>query len=464
MTNNVLSRIIDNKRAEVKERKKLKPLDSFKNELTKSNRSLFNSLSSEHSDFIFECKKASPSKGLLRENFNLDDILPSYKRYASAISVLTDFTFFQGSFEYLEKVARTVSQPVLCKDFFIECYQVYEARYQQADAILLMLSVLNDSEYKKLAKVAAEFDLDVLTEVHDETEMQRAIALDAKIIGVNNRNLKDLSIDLATTEILIESLAHEDKLGKIFISESGISSHADVKRLSSMVSGFLVGSSLMEKDDLSQQCKSLIYGNIKICGLGDNEAALHAEKMGASYGGLIFHPKSPRYVSKEKAKEVISGVPMDFVGVFVDEPIDSLVAIANELNLAVIQLHGQESIEYVADLKNRLPKIQIWKAISAKNNDYITQQVDRFLPFVDKILVDTHSAKKRGGVGKPFDWDVISNLPQDKIIIAGGLNQSNILQAQKLNTFALDVNSGVEHRPGVKNISLITSLFEILKP
>jgi len=463
MTSNVLSRIVNNKRAEVGERKKQKPLDSIKNGLAKSNRSLYRALSNEYSDFILECKKASPSKGLLREVFDLDEILLSYKRYASAISVLTDFTFFQGSFEYLEKAARTVEQPVLCKDFFIDSYQIYEARFHGADAILLMLSVLNDSEYETLAKTAAELNLDVLTEVHDEKEMQRAIALDAKIIGINNRNLKDLSIDLKTTENLIKLVSDKDKLGRFFISESGISSHADVKRLSSMVSGFLVGSSLMEKYDLSQQCKSLIYGNIKICGLSNNETALHAEKMGASYGGLIFHPKSPRYVSKEKAKEVIKNVPMDFVGVFVDEPLDNLVAISSELNLAVIQLHGQESIEYVADLKNRLPKIQIWKAISSKNSKHITQQVDRFLPLVDKILVDTHNEEKRGGIGKAFDWDLISNLPQDKIILAGGLAQSNIMQAQKLNTFALDVNSGVEDKPGVKNISLITSLFEILK-
>jgi indole-3-glycerol phosphate synthase/phosphoribosylanthranilate isomerase len=282
MVSNLLTKIVDNKHVEIKDRKKLKPLDSIKNGLVKSNRSLYLALSSEYSDFILECKKASPSKGLLRENFDLDEILSSYKRYASAISVLTDFTFFQGSFKYLEKVARTVEQPVLCKDFFIDSYQVYEARYHQADAILLMLSVLNDSEYETLAKTAAELNLDVLTEVHNKKEMQRALTLDAKIIGINNRNLKDLSIDLKTTEKLIDLVADKDKIGRLFISESGISSHADIKNLSSFVNGFLVGSSLMEKDNLTQQCKSLIYGKIKICGLSDNKTSLHAEKIGAS--------------------------------------------------------------------------------------------------------------------------------------------------------------------------------------
>ncbi len=463
MANNVLTKIVENKRDEVKEREQRRSLDSFKNKLVPSSRSLYSALSSNRSEFIFECKKASPSKGLLRENFDLDEILSSYQDYASAISVLTDFNYFQGSFEHLEKVSRSVTQPILCKDFFIDVYQVYEARLHGADAILLMLSVLNNDEYKKLNDVAKELDLDVLTEVHDATELQRALALDAKIIGINNRNLNDLSIDLATTEKLASQLSKKERSGRVFIAESGITDHRDVKRLAPLVNGFLVGSSLMEKENLTQQCKSLIYGNIKICGLTNNDIALHIEKMGARYGGLIFHPKSPRNVSLEDAKNVMNGVHLDFVGVFVNEPIGRLVSIVKELSLTVIQLHGQENTEYITELRKRLPNQKVWKAISAKSSEHIDKQMKRYSPIVDKILIDSYALEKSGGIGKKFDWKILRDLPVDKIILAGGLSESNIKQAQELNTYALDINSGVEEAPGIKSIPIIKALFETLR-
>jgi len=463
MTSGVLTKIIENKRWEITQRKIDRRLDSFKEDLSKSDRSLHKALSNDHSDFIFECKKASPSKGLLREHFDLDEILSSYKYYASAISVLTDFNYFKGSFEHLEKVSETVEKPVLCKDFFIDHYQIYEARYHGADAILLMLSVLSNSEYEALAKVAKQLDLDILTEVHDAEEMQRAILLDAKIIGINNRNLNDLSIELSTTESLIQHLDENEQRGRIFISESGITTHTDVQRLSPLVDGFLVGSSLMQQENLSKQCKSLIYGNIKICGITNNESAQHSAKMGASYAGLIFHPKSPRNVSLEKARDIVKNVSIDFVGVFVNEPIETIVSIAKELNLAVIQLHGQENPSYINDLKTQLPDQQIWKAISAKSSEHINNQMVKYLPLVDKILVDTYSSEQSGGIGEKFDWELLKNLPAERTILAGGLNRSNIKLAKKLNTFALDVNSGVEDKPGVKSIPMITSLFETLR-
>jgi len=367
MTTNVLTEIVDNKRLEVADRKLKRPLLSIQKNLERSTRSFQQALSNEEADFIFECKKASPSKGLLREVFDLPEILTSYRTYASAISVLTDFHYFKGSFEHLQTVSQSVEQPVLCKDFFIDIYQVYEARSHGADAILLMLSVLSDEKYRELHKVAKEFNLDVLTEVHDSEELERALKLDAKIIGINNRNLKDLTINLSTTETLLQDLSSEQRSGRVFISESGISNHSDVLRLSPLVNGFLVGSSLMEKKDLNQQCRSLIYGNVKICGLTNHQSAQHADRIGASYGGLIFHPSSPRNITLETAHEVIKGIKMPFVGVFVNQDIDYVINIATELKLHAIQLHGEETIQFINKLRSKLlSKLQcceIWKAI-----------------------------------------------------------------------------------------------------
>ncbi|MEM7266937.1 MAG: bifunctional indole-3-glycerol phosphate synthase/phosphoribosylanthranilate isomerase, partial [Pseudomonadota bacterium] len=141
---NVLEKIVADKREEVAARKDALPLESFKANLVPSEKSLFAALSEPNAGFIFECKKASPSKGLIREHFDLDEILAAYTPYAAGISVLTDEKYFQGKFEYLAYVTERVAQPVLNKDFFVDTYQVYLARHYNADAVLLMLSVLND--------------------------------------------------------------------------------------------------------------------------------------------------------------------------------------------------------------------------------------------------------------------------------------------------------------------------------
>ena len=262
---NVLEKIVADKREEVAARKDALRLESFKADLVPSEKSLFAALSEPNAGFIFECKKASPSKGLIREKFDLDEILAAYTPYAAGISVLTDEKYFQGKFEYLAYVTERVAQPVLNKDFFVDTYQVYLARHYNADAVLLMLSVLSDEEYRALADVAHSLSLDILTEVSNEEEMERAIALKANIIGINNRNLRDLSTDLATTERLVpmlEKASHD----YVVISESGIYTHQDVLRLAPISQGFLVGSALMAEDDLPRAVKTLVNGGVKVCG------------------------------------------------------------------------------------------------------------------------------------------------------------------------------------------------------
>lgn len=145
--------------------------------------------SKQRPSYILECKKASPSKGLIRAAFDLTEIAEVYQHYATVISVLTDEKYFQGHFADIAQVRQRVTQPILCKDFILSEYQVYLARYAQADAILLMLSVLNDERYTQLATLAHQLGMGVLTETSNEAEFARALALKAKVIGVNNRNL-----------------------------------------------------------------------------------------------------------------------------------------------------------------------------------------------------------------------------------------------------------------------------------
>ena len=246
---NILEKIVLDKRIEIDALKLAKPLASFIDELTPTTKDMYAALKrtpeKPEAGFILECKKASPSKGLIRPDFDVKAICQTYDKYAAAISVLTDEKYFQGTFEYLQLVTQTVQCPVLNKDFFIDEYQVHLARYYGADAVLLMLSVLSDEEYRSLAKVAEQYNLAILTEISNEEERDRAIHLGAKMIGINNRNLRDLSTDIARTFDFAPTLPDD----VIIISESGIYTNAQVRELAPAVDGFLVGSSLMAMDN-----------------------------------------------------------------------------------------------------------------------------------------------------------------------------------------------------------------------
>ncbi|MCG7546871.1 bifunctional indole-3-glycerol-phosphate synthase TrpC/phosphoribosylanthranilate isomerase TrpF [Pseudoalteromonas sp. Of7M-16] len=437
---NVLEKIVADKKIELEERKMTLPLSEFQSLVKPSERDFYGQMSKPGIQFILECKKASPSKGLIRDNFDLDEITSVYAKYATCISVLTDTKYFQGSFDYLSYVRSKVEQPLICKDFFIDEYQVYLARLKGGDAILLMLSVLDDETYEKLAALAHSLNMAVLTEVSNEEEVHRALKLDAKLIGINNRNLRDLSTDLATTEQLRKLIPND----KTVISESGIYTHSDVKRLTSHCNGFLVGSSLMAEDDLEGACRKLILGENKVCGLTRIDDAVAAYQAGAVYGGLIFYPKSPRFVDFDCAKAVVDSAPLKYVGVFVDAPIEQIVDYAQSLRLSVVQLHGHESQAFVSTLRKQLPvNCQIWKAQGI---------VDEFpAPFdeVDKHLYDTKTASAFGGTGKVFNWQLLKSAKKP-FMLAGGLNADNVNDASYLGAAGFDLNSGVETSPGKK--------------
>ncbi|HAP81687.1 MAG TPA: bifunctional indole-3-glycerol phosphate synthase/phosphoribosylanthranilate isomerase, partial [Enterobacteriaceae bacterium] len=259
----VLAKIVADKAIWVEARKAQQPLASFQNDIVPSERHFYDALRGARTAFILECKKASPSKGVIRDDFDPARIAEVYKHHASAISVLTDEKYFQGSFDFLPIVSQIAPQPVLCKDFIIDAYQIYLARFYQADACLLMLSVLDDEQYRQLAAVAHSLNMGVLTEVSNEEELERAIALEAKVVGINNRDLRDLSIDLDRTRQLAPRLG----AGVTVISESGINNYAQVRELSHFASGFLIGSALMGQDDLNAAVRSVLLGENKVCGL-----------------------------------------------------------------------------------------------------------------------------------------------------------------------------------------------------
>ena len=210
---------------------------------------------------IAEIKKASPSKGVIRKDFNPEEIASCYERSgASCISVLTDKRFFQGSYEILQSVRKTTNLPILCKDFIISAYQIYKARASGADAILLIAAILSDDDLIYLKKIADNLKMSVLVEVHNDNELERIVSLKSfNLIGINNRDLKTFKTELKTSiELMNRYLDIFSKHNIIPISESGINCAEDLESLRSIgIKGVLIGERFMRESDIEKSFKKL---------------------------------------------------------------------------------------------------------------------------------------------------------------------------------------------------------------
>jgi len=220
-------------------------------------KSIQNKIMNGKAAVIAEIKKASPSKGVLREHFDPAGIAASYEKGgACCLSVLTDVDFFQGSIDYLKQARASCSLPVLRKDFMIDPYQVYEARAMGADCILLIVACLEDGQMHQLSDLAQKLGMDVLVEVHDAEELERALKMSLPMIGINNRNLRTFETSLQTTLDLKQQI----KDGRIIVTESGILSPEDVRlMLDNNVNAFLVGEAFMRADEPGERLANLFF-------------------------------------------------------------------------------------------------------------------------------------------------------------------------------------------------------------
>lgn len=437
----VLARIVARKRAEVAARL-TGPVAA-----EPTTRSLRAALARPGARFIMEVKRASPSGH--RSAVSVEAAVAVYAPIADAISVLTDGADFGGSLADLAMVRAGFDGPILAKDFIVDAAQVSEARSHGADAVLAMMSVLDDATAAAVLAEARRLGMDAIVEVHDEAELARALGLGATIVGINNRDLKTLTTDLAVTERLAP-LVPADVL---LISESGVRDHRDVRRLAGIVDAFLVGSALMATPDIAAGARTLVHGRVKLCGLTNRADVDLAARSGATHAGLILVPGTPRAVTiAEAAPLAAAAAPggLRTVGVFRDAPVETIATAVATLGLAAVQLHGSEDVAAVRAALS--PGVETWAASA----DGAPAR-----PGADRSLYDSGA----GGTGKTFDWRLLDGRPDlANAFIAGGIGPANARDAARLGAYGLDVGSAVEARPGRKDPDKVTALFDALRP
>lgn len=468
-------------------------------------------------NFICEVKKASPSKGIIAEHFPYLDIAKEYEvAGAAAISVLTEPDFFKGDKKYLQEIASAVKIPVLRKDFIIDEYQIYQAKVWGASAILLICACLDVPTLTKFRELADSLGLSSLVEAHDEHEVQMAIDCGARIIGVNNRNLKDFTVDVQNS-VRLRNLVQDDV---IFVSESGLETPEDIQVLRDNNIGVaLMGETFMRSPNKVEKL-AYLYGptyytpKVKMCGISKVETIPAVVEAKADYMGLVFAP-SKRQVTVDQAKILVSELHKQYanrynrdavqwsndviqvgtitdalqegtatgdahegmltstenasptlihqeaiktVGVFVNETLDNLITIAKEVNLDAVQLHGDEDEAFIKALKEKTD-VEVWKAVQIRSSTDAEAWIDSS---ADMLLFDAYHKDERGGTGEVFDWSCLDEFERP-FMLAGGIDSTNVARAiRTVRPYGIDISSGIE-TDGVKDDEKIKAFTNIVR-
>ena len=451
-------------------------------------------------NFICEVKKASPSKGIIAEHFPYLDIAKEYEvAGAAAISVLTEPDFFKGDKKYLQEIASTVKIPVLRKDFIIDEYQIYQAKVWGASAILLICACLDVPTLTKFRELADSLGLSSLVEAHDEAEVQMAIDCGARIIGVNNRNLKDFTVDVQNS-VRLRNLVEDDV---IFVSESGLETPDDIQVLRDNNIGVaLMGETFMRSPNKVEKL-AYLYGptyytpKVKMCGISKVDTIPAIVEAKPDYMGLVF-ATSKRQVTVEQAKTLVAELHKQYektygeatvqmntdiaqdsqdsqnsqefvqgnsnfekiktVGVFVNETVENLLKIAEEVKLDVIQLHGDEDETFIQSLKE-CTNVEVWKAVQVRSAADAEKWIDSS---ADMLLFDAYHKDERGGTGEVFDWSSLDEFERP-FMLAGGIDSTNVARATRtVRPYGLDISSGIETN-GVKDNEKMKAFTNIVR-
>ncbi|HMA63228.1 MAG TPA: bifunctional indole-3-glycerol-phosphate synthase TrpC/phosphoribosylanthranilate isomerase TrpF [bacterium] len=450
----ILDKIITNKKREIENHKQNLSLDAILSQLTPSTKNFKTALQEGSGiNLIAEVKRKSPSRGLIRPDLDIKQIIKLYDQNPNinAISFLTDEKYFGGNLDGLQQITSRTKKAILRKDFIIDEYQIYESRFFGADAVLLIARILSKIQIEKYIDLARKYNMDCLVEIHNKEDIKK-LPENAEIIGINNRNLATMEINLNSTRQLSQKIAKE----KVLVTESGILNSEDVQNVKKFADAMLVGSAIMASSDPSAKIDALLRPKIKICGLTNFSDANLCASLGADFLGFIFYEKSPRFVDPQKASTIIKKIKNQYpeinaVGVFVNADIGKVRKTRNECELDYLQLHGDESPQYVKQLEGN-----VIKAFRVENKSELRASIEQYEN--EFVLLDTFHPDKYGGTGESFDWNVLQKLPDKKIFLAGGINPDNFSLAISYQPYAIDINSGVEMSPGKKDKNLLQKI------
>lgn len=450
----ILDEIVINKRLDVVKAKASFPLNQFRGKIRPSDRSLNAIVKDRGLGLIAEFKRHSPSEDQILKSMDLPSVLKIYDQhpYVNAISILTDKKYFNGSLMDLKMASGITSKALLRKDFIIDEYQIYESRYFGADVILLIARILTEQELKHFVRKAEALKMDVLFEIHNEGELEKLPA-GAKFIGINNRDLDTLKIDIHNT-VTLSAKVRKKHPDAVVLTESGVRQRGHISKLKKFADAALVGTGLLKSGDLQRGISHLFRPAVKICGITNQKDGDAAVRSGADLIGFVFHKRSKRFIEAENAAEIIKDMRKGYpnvlsTAVFADE--------GDEEKRGIFCKTGADLIQGFTPVTGLAPEKQI--SVLRINNNLPRIPAEMMKGYA--LLFDSYHAEEAGGTGKSFNWNNLKELPDSvNIGIAGGIGVSNVGDLLTLRPDLIDLSSSIEKKPGIKDHELITRFFE----
>ena len=482
---NILDRIVLTKREEIRALMPLRAEVERSARAAPPPRDLRDALRSASREvaIIAEVKRRSPGAGPIREDLDPAGLAAEYARSgAAAMSVLTDRDYFGGSLHDLRRVRARVRRPLLRKDFVVHPLQLAESRGAGADAVLLIVRILEDPLLGELLSGARELGMAALVETHDAAELDRALKAGADVVGINNRDLSTFRSSVAVTLELLPDIPAD----VVVVSESGLATRQDLADVGAAgADAVLMGEALLRSPRPGEALAGLTgvprgprrpapggpgcdpdlrqpgggsgpLPEVKICGITRPPDGRMAAEAGATYVGAVLTPGFSRSVDLSTARAVADAARVPLVILLVDPTLEEAVAAARETGASVVQLHGAESPDTVARLSASGPW-KVWKAAAVRGAADAEAALERYGEAADALLFDGWHPKLPGGTGTRFPWGSLAGIrdrftPGQRFVAAGGLNPDNVGEAVSiLRPDVVDASSGVESSVGVKD-------------
>ena len=425
----ILDEIVAKRKEFYKEKEKEISLDNLLVQIgsIKKEHKLYELCKEKNFILFTECKKASPSKGIISNDYPYLEIAKAYEKAGTdVISCLTEPNYFLGSDEHFKEIRKNVNCLMLRKDFIFSSYQIFESKVMGADVILLICAILTEEELKAYLCLTENLGMCALVEAHDEDEINKAIRCGAKVIGVNNRNLKDFSVDFTN------ALNLRKKYPNIYmISESGVKTPKDINILKKAgLNGALVGEALMKAPnpylELLEYRKASSIPKIKFCGMRRKEDIDAVNILKPDFVGFVFAEKSKRKLTIAQAARLKKNLSEDIVaiGVFLNQPINMIVEACEKGIIDIVQLHGNEDDNYIKELKSRV------------DNEVIS--VYRKSKYAESVMYDSKNP------GQGIKATYYNRAKKTPVFLAGGIDINNIDEIKLLNPYAIDMSTSIE--------------------